>query len=175
VTFPNLANPLFGIIGGPTSEPVPTGIAYSNGKLLVTLFSGFPFAPGVSRVRQVDPSTGADADFITGRKTAIDVIALTSDDEGDNDGNQAGDHQDVADTDWLVLQHAAPSGPFFPPPGSVLRFETPTSSPTTVAACLFRPTSMIFDDDSSKLYITELGPAGPSGGPSRVVSVAIAP
>jgi hypothetical protein len=175
VTFPNLPNTLFPGLGGPTVEPVPTGIAYSHGKLLVTLFSGFPFPPGVSRVRQVDPSTGADADFITGRKTAIDVIALTSDDEGDNDGNQAGDHQDVADTDWLVLQHASPFGPFFPPPGLVLRFETPTSSPTTVAACLIRPTSMIFDEDSSKLYITELGPAGPSGGPSRVVSVAIAP
>ncbi|MGI9166664.1 MAG: ScyD/ScyE family protein [Pyrinomonadaceae bacterium] len=178
VTFPNLPNPLFGTIGGPTVEPVPTGIAYSNGKLLVTLFSGFPFPPGVSRVRQVDPSTGADADFITGRKTAIDVIALTSDDneDGDNDNNQTGDHQDSedGDTDWLVLQNASPFGPFFPPPGLVLRFETPTSSPTTVAACLIRPTSMTFDEDSSKLYITELGPA-PSGGPSRVVSVAIAP
>ena len=159
VTFPNLTNPLFPGLGGPTSEPVPTGIAYSNGKLLVTLFSGFPFPPGASRVRQVDPSTGADADFITGRKTAIDVIPLEF-------GN---------DTDYLVLQHASPFGPFFPPPGLVLRFETPTSAPTTVAACLIRPTSMVLDEKADTLYITELGPAGPSGGPSRVVSVAIAP
>jgi hypothetical protein len=157
VTFPNVANPLFGTIGGPTSEAVPTGIAYNDGQLLVTLFTGFPFPPGASRVRQVDPSTGADVDLITGRKTAIDVIPLEF-------GN---------DTDYLVLQHASPFGPFFPPPGLVLHFETPAGPPTTVASCLTRPTSMTLDEKADTLYITELGPA-PSG-PSRVVSVPFAP
>ena len=170
VTFPNVPNTTFPP-GGPTVEAVPTGIAYSNGQLLVTLFRGFPFPP-VSVVEQVNPTTGAHAPFITGLKTAIDVFVLTSEDEGDNDGNQTGDHQDVADTDWLVLQHASGPGPMTPP-GRLLRFETPAGPPTTVATCMIRPTSMTFDEDSSKLYITELGPA--PAGPSRVVSVAIAP
>jgi len=38
-TFPNVGNPL--PIGAPTVEAVPTGIAYSDGRLLVTLFRGF--------------------------------------------------------------------------------------------------------------------------------------
>jgi len=157
VTFPNLPNPMFPGLGGPTVEPVPTGIAYDDGRLLVTLFTGFPFPPGASRVQQVNPSTGAAADFITGRKTAIDVIPLA----------------DGSDTDYLVLQHASPFGPFFPPPGLVLRFETPAGPPTTVAACLVRPTSMTLDEKAETLYITELGPA--PAGPSRVVSVPFAP
>jgi hypothetical protein len=158
VTFPNVPNTLFPF-GPPTSEAVPTGIAYADGQLLVTLFTGFPFPPGASRVEQVDPSTGAHSALITGRKTAIDVIPLEF-------GN---------DTDYLVLQHASPFGPFFPPPGLVLHFETPAGPPTTVAACLMRPTSMVLDEKTDTLYVTELGPAGPPAGPSRVVSVPFAP
>ena len=42
VTFPNIPNPLFGIVpaGGPTLDAVPTGIAFSDDHLLVTLFRG---------------------------------------------------------------------------------------------------------------------------------------
>ena len=161
VTFPNVPNTLFPGFGPPTSEAVPTGIAYDDGQLLVTLFTGFPFPPGASRVQQVDPSTGVATDLITGRKTAIDVIPLA----------------DGSDTDYLVLQHASPFGPFFPPPGLVLHFETPAGPPTTVAACLAGPTSMTLDKKAGTLYITELGPAPESGppGPSRVVSVPFAP
>lgn len=167
VTFPNLPNPIFPGLGGPTVEAVPTGIRYSDGQLLVTLFRGFPFPP-VSVVEQVDPTTGAHAPFITGRKTAIDVLAIR------NDDNEDGDHEDGegGDTDYLVLQHASGPGPM-QQPGLLLRFETPAGPPTTVAACLTRPTSMTLDEDSGTVYITELGPT--PAGPSRLVSVPIAP
>jgi hypothetical protein len=156
VTFPPVTNTLFGTIGGPTSEAVPTGIAYSDGQLLVTLFTGFPFAPGASRVQQVDPSTGDITPFIIGRKTAIDVLQL----------------REGSDTDHLVLQLASPFGPFFPPPGLLLRFETPAGPPTTVASCLTRPTSMALDEKTGTLYITELGPGPPAiPGAGRVLSV----
>lgn len=156
VTFPPVTNTLFGTIGGPTSEAVPTGITYNDGQLLVTLFTGFPFPPGASRVEQVDPATGAITTFIGGRKTAIDVLPIT----------QGGD------TDHLVLQLASPFGPFFPPPGLVLNFETPAGPPTTVASCLTRPTSMILDEKTGTLYITELGPGPPPiPGAGRVLSV----
>lgn len=193
-TFPNVANPLFPALGGSTVEAVPTGISYSDGKLLVTLFRGFPF-PQVSVVEQVNPTTGAHTPLITGRKTAIDVLAIRSgrdenddDDDDDEDDaydnygghdklNQSGNRHDGerGDTDYLVLQHASGPGPMTPP-GLLLRFETPAGPPTTVANCLNRPTSMTLDKRRGKLYIVELGPPPPApAGPGRLVSVVIAP
>ena len=46
--FDNVPNPLFPTVGPPTSQAVPTGIAQSDGQLLVTLFRGAPFAAGTS-------------------------------------------------------------------------------------------------------------------------------
>ena len=64
--FPPIPNPLFPTFGGPLLQAVPTGIAYSGGQLLVTLFRGFPFPPGTSTVQQVDPLNGGQTAFITG-------------------------------------------------------------------------------------------------------------
>ncbi len=115
-TFPNVGNQL--PIGAPTVEAVPTGIAYSDSRLLVTLFRGFPFPPGISVVEQIDPLTGAHAPFITGLKTALDVIPK----------------REGSETHYLVLQHTSGVGPpFLPPftrPGLVLHFDTPAGPPT---------------------------------------------
>ncbi|MBA3255497.1 MAG: ScyD/ScyE family protein [Pyrinomonadaceae bacterium] len=158
VTFPPVTNTLFPGFGPPVSEAVPTGIAYSDGQLLVTLFTGFPFPPGASRVEQVDPSTGTITTLISGRKTAIDVLPV----------------RDGSDTDYLVLQHASPFGPFFPPPGLVLQFETPSGPPTIVASCLIRPTSMTLDEKTGTLYIADLQvPMAPFQG--RILSVPFSP
>ena len=144
-TFPPIPNPLFNptppppSVGGPFIQAVPTGIVYSGGKLLVTLFRGAPFAPGTSVVEQVDPVTGEHAPLITGLKTAIDVLPIT----------QGGD------TDYLVLQHTS-VGLFFGSPGLLLRFEEPSGQPTVLANCLDRPTSMALDEKSGTLYVTEL-------------------
>ncbi|MDP9099790.1 MAG: ScyD/ScyE family protein, partial [Verrucomicrobiota bacterium] len=114
--FPPIPNPLFNptppppSVGRPTSEAVPTGIAYVDGKLLVTLFRGFPFAQGTSVVEQIDPQTGRHGPLITGLKTAIDVLPIKA------------DADDGSATRYLVLQHA--SGAFLSPPGLLLRFET---------------------------------------------------
>ncbi|MDQ3254339.1 MAG: ScyD/ScyE family protein [Acidobacteriota bacterium] len=142
-TFPPIPNPLFGTIGGPVVEAVPTGIADSDGQLLVTLFLGFPFPPNVSVVEQVDPQTGDHAPLITGLKTAIDVLPI----------------KEGGDTDYLVLQHTSGVGPpFVPPflrPGLLLHFETPDGPPTVIANCLNRPTSMTLDEKTGTLYVTE--------------------
>ena len=138
-TFPTIPNPL--PVGPPVVEAVPTGIRYNGDQLLVTLFRGVPFPPGASVVEQIDPETGAHGPFISGLKTAISVLPVTED----------------GDTDYLVLQHAAATGPFFPPPGSVLRFDTPASSPSVVANCVTRPTSMSLDRKAQILYVSELG------------------
>ena len=142
VTFPPIANPLFGIVpaGGPFLDAVPTGIAASNGNLLVTLFRGVPFPPGTSTVQEIDPATATQSSIITGRKTAIDILPLS-----DND-----------DLDYLVLQHAS-TGAFFGSPGLVLRFETPADPPTVVTNCLTRPTTMTLNKKSGTLYVAEYG------------------
>jgi hypothetical protein len=141
-TFPRIPNPLFNptppppSVGGPFLDAVPTGIRYSEGKLLVTLFRGFPFPPGVSVVEQIDPVTGAHSPLITGLRTAIDVLPLAG--------------------DYLVLQHTSGTQIFppFTPPGLVLNFVTPASTPTLVTNCLSRPTSMTFDDKTGLLYVS---------------------
>jgi hypothetical protein len=149
VSFPPIPNPAFPAVGGPNLDAVPTGIASFGDQLLVTLFRGFPFPPGVSTVEEINPLTGSDTPFITGRRTAIGVLPLVS------------DH-----TDFLVLEHT--SGPLLPPfsgPGMLLRFEDPAGPPDVVASCLTRPTSMTFDKKTSTLYLSELG--------GRLVSILI--
>ena len=143
-TFPPIPNPLFNptpppdSIGGPFIEAVPTGVAYSDGQLLVTLFRGFPFPAGLSVVERVNPATGAHASFIGGRTAAIDVLPVRS----------------KGDTDYLVLQFASES--FLGGPGLLLRFETPGSAPTVLSGCLITPTSMTLDEKTATLYVTEL-------------------
>lgn len=142
-TFPPIVNPL--PFGPPTLEAVPTGIAYFDGQLLVTLFRGFPFPIGYQVVEQVNPSTGTHSTLISGLSLAMDVLPITRN----------------GDTDYLVLQLAGGLG-------SLLRFETPDSIPTVLSACIFSPTSMTLDEKTDTLYVTEVN----SG---RVVSVPILP
>lgn len=149
--FADIPNPLFPNLGRPFVEAVPTGLRYSGGQLLVTLFSGFPFPAGTSQVLSVDPETGSQAPFISGLKTAIDVLPI----------------RERSDTHYLVLQHASGPGPFFTPPGLVLQFDTSGGPPTIIANCLTRPTSMTRDEKTSTLYVTELA--------GRIVAIPITP
>ena len=143
VTFPDIPNPLFGtpgLPGGPFLNAVPTGIASFDDRLFVTLFRGVPFPQGTSTVEQIDPLTGSDTPFITGRKNAIDVLPIV----------------EHGETNYLVLQHAS-VGPFFGSPGLVLRFTSPAGPPTVVANCLTRPTSMTLNKRTGTLYVSEYG------------------
>ncbi|HXW05425.1 MAG TPA: ScyD/ScyE family protein [Vicinamibacterales bacterium] len=152
VEFPPVANPLFGVPGvpgGPTVEAVPTGIALADRQLLVALFRGVPFPPGTSTIMQVDPSTGGQAAFISGLKTAIGVIQT----------------KDRGDVGYLVLQHSSGLGPFFGGPGVVLGFDSAGPSPAVLANCLTRPSSMVLDEKAGILYVAEIG--------GRVVALSI--
>ena len=132
--FPQIPNPL--PFGPPALDAVPTGITYSNGQLLVTLFRGFPFPPGTSIVKQVDPLTGGQVEFITGLSSAIDVLSLKG----------------KWDTDYLVLGF---SKDFLGgQPGILLRFDTPGVAQGTIADCLITPTAMTLDEKTSTLYVT---------------------
>ena len=131
-----------GLGGPPFVEAVPTGLAYSDGQVLVSLLSGGPFIPGLSRVKTVDPVTGAQSDFLTGLRTSIDVLPVVDD----------------GDTDYLTLQNNFAPAPPFPPTGaSVRRFEAAGSSSVVVNGCtLYRPTSMSIEPKTGTLYATEL-------------------
>jgi hypothetical protein len=158
--FPQVANTFPLPNFPPFIDAVPTGIAESRGQLLVTLFSGAPFPPGASVVAQVDPLTGNPTPFITGLKTAIDVLPIRK----------------RRDTDHLVLQHAS-AGPFFGSPGLLLRFETPSGPPAVLSNCLTRPTSMTLDRETGTLYVTELVPVPPGQTVvlGRIVTVHLVP
>ncbi len=131
-----------GAAGPPSVEAVPTGIAYFGGEVLVALFSGGPFLPGLSRIKAVDPVTGDQRDFITGLRTAIDIQPVRK----------------HGDTDYLVLENNFAPAPPFPPTGAGVKLlETPGSSGTLVSSCMLdRPTSMSLDRKSGTLYVTEL-------------------
>jgi hypothetical protein len=135
--FGTIPNPL--PVGPPVVEAVPTGIEYADGRLLVTLFRGVPFPPGTSVVVQVEPSGGAQTPLITGLKTAIAVIRISS----------RGAH------DLLVLQHSSGQAPFFGGPGLLLLFESPGAAPATLADCFTRPTSMVLDERTETIYLSE--------------------
>lgn len=59
--------------GPPVSDPVPTGLRVRGGQLLVSLLTGFPFAPEAARVLAVDTTTGVVSPFINFLSSALDV------------------------------------------------------------------------------------------------------
>lgn len=137
-SYPDVPNPLFGHVGGPSIQAVPTGINTVGHQLLVSLFRGAPFATGVSSVETLDPFTGVHTPLVTGLTTGIDTSVV-----------RRNGHDDL-----LVLEMAA-SGPFFSGPGTVLRFRDFGGAPEIVADCLAAPTSMSLDRWTNTLYVTE--------------------
>lgn len=137
--YPDVPNPLLGHVGGPVIQAVPTGINMVDHQLLVSRFTGAPFATGVSTIEMVDPYTGTHTPLLANLTTAIDTATL---------------RRNHRQSDLLVLEMAS-AGPFFAGPGTVLRFEDATGTPTVVANCLASPTSMTLNRWNNTLYVTE--------------------
>ena len=134
--FPPIPNPA--PFGPPVIEAVPTGITLLGDQLLVTLFRGFPFPPGTSEVRTVDPETGAHSALITGLSSAIGVLPLKG-------GGAAGLLTLELSTDLLGGA-----------PGRLRRYATTGGAPADLATCLISPSSMAYDQKTGTLYITEV-------------------
>lgn len=137
-SYPDIPNPLFGTIGGPFIQAVPTGINTVGRQLLVSLFRGAPFATGVSTVETLDPFTGAHSPVVTGLTTGIDTAVDRH--RGRND---------------LLILEMAGFGPFFAGPGTLLRIPGFEGAPETVADCLVAPTSMSLDRWTRTMYVTQ--------------------
>lgn len=131
-TFPPRPNPL--PFGPPVIDAVPDGIRFVDGRLLVTLLTGFPFVPGLSEVRRVDVNTGVNSAYIGGRSSAIDVL-----------GGSSRQHY-VLEFSTNFLANA---------PGQLLLFQSPGLAPTVVAGGLISPSGMVRDAVSGDIYITE--------------------
>jgi hypothetical protein len=140
--FPPVPNPQFPV-GPPMTDAVPNSVRRlpRRNALLVTLFTGFPFNPGQSSIQLVDPRAGTAVPFITGLTMAIDILPI-----GDSRGP------------FLVLEFASgfDLGTGFTFPGRVLSYAHNTSTPELVASGLVSPTSMVFDQHTREIFVTEI-------------------
>lgn len=131
--IPPLPNPLFPNLGGPVMEAVPTGIhVRSDGNLLVSLLTGFPFSAGASRVLLIDRESGAITTYLDGLTTATDVLEV-----------QGVTYVLEFSTDFLAQS-----------PGRILRF-APGSAPTVVFGGLISPSAMVYDPSRNELLVSE--------------------
>ena len=135
-SFPPLTNPA---PPPPVVDAVPDSIRLSNGQMLVSFLTGFPFNPGLSEIRRVDSTTGANTGLIGGLNSAIDVLPVAP----------------VVDQ-YLVLEFS--TNMRANAPGRLLFFSTPSGPPTVLASTLITPTNMALDRNTREVFITELGP-----------------
>ena len=136
VGFPNIPNPLFGTIGGPTMEIVPDSIHWNGDQLIVSLLSGFPFPAGTSQVVGIDPQTGARRPLIAGLSSSVDVLAVRQDDET---------------VGFLALEYSLVH--LAGTPGRLRLFDATGTSSATLATGLVNPGSMVYDRRTGQVVI----------------------
>ncbi|HEX9962825.1 MAG TPA: ScyD/ScyE family protein [Pyrinomonadaceae bacterium] len=148
VVFPPKPNPL--PFGPPFSEAVPNNVRVYGNRLLVSHLTGFPFAAGVSEVREVNPADGTHRSFVGGLTSAMDVLPVAI--PGDYDL-------------FFVLEFSANMLGSPTPPGrlKLYRFLKDDNSnpeggtdPVVLASSLISPTSMARDGETGDLFVTEI-------------------
>jgi hypothetical protein len=138
-SFPNSANPLFGTIGPPTMENVPTSVRWYGNQLLVTLFAGFPFPSGQSRVLQIDPQLGGSLPLISGLTSAIDVVPMV---------------QEGALLGFLTLEFS--TAQLAGAPGR-LQWVDPNGDPILVLSqSLITPGRIVLDKKTGQIHVVEI-------------------
>ena len=131
--FAPVANPA-GVLP-PFTDAVPTSVVRAWGdRYLVTLFAGVPFAEGTSSVRLVDVGDRTESVLIPGLTSAIDVLPLGA--------------------TIYVLEHSV--NLFGGAPGRLLRFSSPTATPTVLVNDLAGATSMVYSPRQRSFFVTEL-------------------
>lgn len=138
-TFPNVANPLFPTFGPPQSEIVPTSIRWYDGQLLITLFTGFPFASGTSQVVQVDPDWGGSSVLISGLTSAIDVAPVV------NCRELLG---------FLTLEYS--TAQLAGAPGRLQFFDADGQSISVLSETLITPSSLVYEAEAGSIIVAEL-------------------
>ena len=120
----------------PLVDAVPDTIRAYGNQLLVTLLSGFPFAPGNSKVVLVDPATGTISPFISFLSSAIDIAYRP--------------RPNGAHAQFFVLEY---SGALLTgAPGRVQMYNSGTGQ--KIVDGIAGPTSLALDSTAGKLYIS---------------------
>lgn len=148
VVFPPKPNPL--PFGPPFSEAVPNNVRVYGNRLLVSHLVGFPFAAGVSEVREVNPADGSHQSFVGGLTSAMDVLPVAI--PGDYDL-------------FFVLEFSANMLGNPTPPGRLKLYRflkaddaNPEGNvdPVLLVNNLISPTSLARDGETGDLFVTEI-------------------
>lgn len=130
--------------GAKEIEPVPTSVAFGNdGAVFVSLLSGVPFIPGMSKVVQVAPDGGV-TDYSTGHTMLTDL--------------KTGPDGSLYAVSMGVFAQEGPE----PNSGAILRIEAGEASETVISG-LSLPTALAFDGDGNA-YVTVNGLGAPGSG-----------
>jgi len=135
--FAPVRNPL--PFGPPFADAVPDGIRLFGKQLLVPLLTGFPFAPGVAEIRKINRANNSQSTLIGGLTTAIDVLPV----------------KNMGQDQFFTLEFSANLTGNPLPPGRLKFFASADTQPVTIADCLISPSSMSFDANSRRMFITE--------------------
>ncbi len=138
-TLPRLSNP--SPIGPPVVDPVPDGIRFFEGRLLITLLTGFPFAAGNARVLSMDPETGSFVTGLAGLSSAIDVAPVRTRNGGE---------------EYYTLEFS--TGQLANAPGRVQLFRGLGGTPELIAGGIITTTGMVRDPKSGDIFVTEYFP-----------------
>lgn len=135
-TFPSIPNPT--PFGPPFIEAVPDSVHEYDGDLLVTLLRGFPFLSGNSVVLRINRNTGVATPFISGLTSAIDTAT-------------------VKIRGWTCVYTLEVSLNLLAgEPGRLQRFQTASTPGVPISTCLIGPSSMVRDEKTGTIYISEI-------------------
>jgi hypothetical protein len=132
MTFPPIANPT--PVGAPGIDAVPDSIRADGDRLLVTLLTGFPFVPGLSRAVAVDRTTGAVTTIVDNLNSAIDIVRV-------------GDAYVVSEFSTNLIGGA---------PGRILLVRG--EARTTLADNIVSPSSIAVDTRTGELFVAQIFP-----------------
>lgn len=124
--------------GPPVAEAVPDNVRVFGNQLLVTLLTGFPFAPGLAEVRKINLANNSQTTFIGGLTSAIDVLAV--------EGPEGNDQFYTLEFSTDLLAGA---------PGRLQFFSSADATPVVIAGNLISPTSMA-RDETGTFFVTEI-------------------
>jgi hypothetical protein len=126
-------------MGPPFIEAVPDSIRLVGNNLYISFLTGFPFVQGLAEVRTVNLDTRAQAVFISGLTSALDVLPING--TGDNDS-------------YLVLEFS--QNMLAQQPGRLKLFASRTDAPRILTSSLITPTSIARDAQTGSIFVTEL-------------------
>ena len=141
IVFGPKPNPLFPTLGPPFLDVVPDGVRLIGKSLLVPFLTGFPFAPGNAEIRKIRLTNGANEPFIVGLTSAIDVLPVM---------DQSGQNR------FFVLEFS--TNQLAGAPGRLSRYDQPDGAPVVLVSNLVSPTSLVRDEITGDLFVTEIFP-----------------